>query len=52
MWNAHISEMRSNSYNLRGSSTGLFIPRPRTELKKKVSVTVVLNYGIEYQKIF
>jgi hypothetical protein len=40
------------SYNLRGSSTGIFIPRPRTELKKKFSVTVGLNYGIEYQKIF
>ena len=38
--------------NLRGSSIGLFIPRPRTEFKKKVSVTVGLNYGIEYQKIF
>jgi hypothetical protein len=41
-----------NSYNLRGSPTGLFIRRPRTELKKKVSVTVGLNYGIDYQKIF
>jgi hypothetical protein len=24
-----------NSYNLRGSSTGFFIPRPRTEFEKK-----------------
>ena len=41
-----------NSYNLRGSSTGLFIPRPSTEFLKKVSVIVRLNYGIEYQMMF
>ena len=39
------------SYNLKGSSNGLFIPRPRTEFLKNVLVIVGLNYGIKYQKI-
>ena len=39
------------SHNLRGSSNGLFIPRPRTEFLKNVLVIVGLNYGIKYQKI-
>ena len=40
------------SYNLRGSSNGLFIPRPRTEFLRKVLVIVGLNYGIKYHKIY
>ena len=43
------------SYNLRGSSNGLFIPRPRTEFLKSFIVGlleyIVGNYGIKYQKI-
>ena len=37
-----------NNYCLRGSSTGLFIPRPKPEF---VSVIVRLYYGIGYRKI-
>ena len=40
-----------NNYILRGSSTGLFIPSPRT-LFKRLSVIVGLNYGTGYRKIF
>ena len=34
-----------HNYNLRGSLTKLYIPKPKTELLKRVSVVVWLRYG-------
>jgi hypothetical protein len=39
-----------HDYNLRGSSTKLYTPKPKTEFLKKVSDIVDLNYGIRYQR--
>ena len=38
-----------NDYNLRGSSTRVYIPMPKTEFQKpKISVMMELKFGISY----
>ena len=39
-----------HDYNFRGSSTKLYIPKPKTEFLKNVSDIVDLNYRIRYQR--
>ena len=37
------------NYKLRNLSSGLCLPKPRTNSMKKVSCTMVLNYGTLFQ---